>query len=360
MKTRVTTHDIARAAGVHQTTVSLALRGDPRLKASTIAKVKAAAERLGYRPDPMLSALASYRDSRRPARLRDTLAWVTDWETRDGWRELPMFVDFFDGACRRAAELGYRLEEYWLNSRQLSPERNSAILHGRGVRGLILAPLPNGASSLHLAWEHFCTVAIGPTLRQPALHVVSNNQFGTVQMLCGELAARGYRRIGYAIDRLSDTRMNGRWSAAFDYFQRDLPASRRVSRLEETTDRDTLRRWLQRERPDVIFGCSEELFELLQSQAGSTQKIPDFALIGVPTGSRRFSGIDENAGRVGETAAEQLSHLIRIGTRGIPPISTLTLIDGRWIDGETTRTAPRLTDAPTQTAEKSADAARAR
>jgi LacI family transcriptional regulator len=346
MKARVTTADIARAAGVHQTTVSLALRGDERLKPATIEKIKAAAERLGYQPDPMLSALASYRNARRPVRMRDTLAWVSDWDTRDGWRIVPMFVEFFEGARRRAAELGYRLEEYWLNSGHLSAERNTSILQGRGVRGLILAPLPNNVSSLPLDWRHFSTVAIGPTLREPALPAVSNNQFGTVQMLCGELAVRGYRRIGYAIDRLSDTRMNGRWSAAFDYFQRDLPDSRRVSRLEETTDRDTLRRWLQREKPDVVFGCSEDLFELLQSLAGSVKTLPDFALIGVPSGTRRFSGIDENAGRVGATAAEQLSHLMRIGKRGIPETSTLTLIDGRWIDGETTRHADPSASAP--------------
>lgn len=47
----ITLHDVARAAGVSHTTVSWALRGDPRIKGSTRDKVLAAAQALGYVPN---------------------------------------------------------------------------------------------------------------------------------------------------------------------------------------------------------------------------------------------------------------------------------------------------------------------
>ena len=47
-RSQVTTRDVARLAGVSQSTVSRALRGDPRISTETQASVSAAAQRLSY------------------------------------------------------------------------------------------------------------------------------------------------------------------------------------------------------------------------------------------------------------------------------------------------------------------------
>ncbi len=57
----VTSRDIARELGLSQTTVSRALRGDPRVAPATLATVRAAAERLGYVPDAAARTLSSGR-----------------------------------------------------------------------------------------------------------------------------------------------------------------------------------------------------------------------------------------------------------------------------------------------------------
>ncbi|MEP6640125.1 MAG: LacI family DNA-binding transcriptional regulator, partial [Chloroflexota bacterium] len=44
----VTSHDVARLAGVSQATVSRALRGDTRVTVETQARVRQAVEALGY------------------------------------------------------------------------------------------------------------------------------------------------------------------------------------------------------------------------------------------------------------------------------------------------------------------------
>ena len=61
MSSRVTMRDVARALGVDPSTVSLALRAHPKIPAETRERIRRAAEKLGYTPDPMLGALASYR-----------------------------------------------------------------------------------------------------------------------------------------------------------------------------------------------------------------------------------------------------------------------------------------------------------
>lgn len=341
MKVRVTTSDIARAAGVHQTTVSLALRNDPRLRASTVQRIKEIAAQLGYVPDPMLAALASYRRSRRPSGQHGALAWVTAWPTRDGWRTNEMFKYFFSGARRRAQAMGYRLEEFWTKEKGLSPHRLSEILYARGMLGLILAPQPDGVSTMDLDWSRFSVVTIGPTLRQPAFHQVSNDQFHTVMRLCESLAQRGFRRIGYSIERAVDDRMDGQWSAAYDRFHRDLPKERRVPRHEEAPAPATLRPWLRLNRPDVVISCADRPVRgYLAKLAPQLRQRTASALIGVAQPIPDCLGMHEDPENVGATAVEKIVGLIHIGERGIPAIASRTLIESSLFEPQNRASLP--------------------
>ena len=60
---RITLADVARLAEVSPITVSRALRGERAVDPALIERVKAAAERLGYVPDPAARALASQRST---------------------------------------------------------------------------------------------------------------------------------------------------------------------------------------------------------------------------------------------------------------------------------------------------------
>jgi LacI family gluconate utilization system Gnt-I transcriptional repressor len=60
---RITLADVAQAAGVSPITVSRALRGERSVGAELVARVQAAARRLGYVPDPAARALASRHGS---------------------------------------------------------------------------------------------------------------------------------------------------------------------------------------------------------------------------------------------------------------------------------------------------------
>lgn len=86
MKTRITVRDVAAQVGVSHTTVSLALRGDPRIPPGTRKRVRLAANRLGYRRDAMLSTLMTHLRSMRVHPVHATLGFVAAWPTRDGWR----------------------------------------------------------------------------------------------------------------------------------------------------------------------------------------------------------------------------------------------------------------------------------
>ncbi|MGF6212848.1 LacI family DNA-binding transcriptional regulator [Comamonas sp. 4034] len=60
---RITLSDVAAEAGVSPITVSRALRGERRVDAALVDKVRAVAERMGYVPDPAARALASQKST---------------------------------------------------------------------------------------------------------------------------------------------------------------------------------------------------------------------------------------------------------------------------------------------------------
>jgi DNA-binding LacI/PurR family transcriptional regulator len=58
-KSRITGHDVAKAAGVSHNTVALVIRDSPLVKPDTKAHVRRVIAELGHRPNALASALAS-------------------------------------------------------------------------------------------------------------------------------------------------------------------------------------------------------------------------------------------------------------------------------------------------------------
>ncbi len=121
---RVTTHDVARRAGVSQATVSLVLGGNPRARVSaqTRERVVRAAGELGYRPNIVARALVQ----RKSYALGVVVPDLSN----------PFFMDVVTGVQRVAAEAGYAVLPG--DVRETSPGRHLDALRARQVDGLIL------------------------------------------------------------------------------------------------------------------------------------------------------------------------------------------------------------------------------
>ncbi len=168
---RVTLRSIAGVLNLHHSTVSRALKNDRRIPPETRERVLKATRELGYQPDPMLSALMTYRKSRATReRYRATLGWITNYPTKDGWREYEKNA-YFRGATRRAHELGYMLEEFWLAEPGLTQKRAIQILEARNIHGLFLSRLRDRA--------HTCCLT-GAGLRRSRSAVLWRGRFSTM------------------------------------------------------------------------------------------------------------------------------------------------------------------------------------
>ncbi|MGH7955475.1 MAG: LacI family DNA-binding transcriptional regulator, partial [Opitutaceae bacterium] len=211
MKRRPSIRDIATRIGASHTTVSLALRNDPRITPATRQRVRRAARELGYHVDAVVSSLMARLRTMRAKPVQATLGFVTAWPTRNGWRSASNLQRFFVGAERRARDLGYALDELWLDEPGMTGERMTRILRARGIRGLILNSLPAAGGTLRLGWNHFACVTKGLTVVHPPVHRVVSSHYEDMQLVLHELARRRYRRIGLVLSEALSVRVDRAW-----------------------------------------------------------------------------------------------------------------------------------------------------
>src|SRR5690242_5796910 len=129
----ITLKDVARKSDVSVMTVSRALHNHPSLSPEKRARILKTAEALGYRPNPMVTALMRSRGAGRVVPRNWVLGFITGFATRDGWRISPLNREFYEGAAASAERQGYHLEEFWIREPRMRPERLSQILHTRNI-----------------------------------------------------------------------------------------------------------------------------------------------------------------------------------------------------------------------------------
>jgi len=344
---RVTLANVAKAANVHHTTVSRSLRNDPAISIRTKEKVQALADKMGYHPDPMLSALAAYRQRSEPVKFRSSIAWLTNFPEENGWSYRKIMTEYLQGAESRAEQLGYSIDVIWFRS-LISKDRNpESTLIARGIRGLLLPPQLAAHTHIQLQWNQFAAVSFGFTLRRPPLHTVSNYQYGSIFRLTQHLAELGFRRIALACTEQSDVRLDYSWSAGFRAALASLGLfSPKLLHLAKTLEEKAFIKWFKKETPDVIIVdaairnpndlSNPEQNKIYHWLTESGVKIPEdvsIAALALPSEENFFGGVTENAHAVGSAAVDLISGSLLRNELGIPTIPTRTLIEGTYKPG---------------------------
>jgi len=337
MPPQATLQDVADQAGVHRSTVALALRDHPRIPEETRTRIKGIASRLGYRINPLVAALMQSRRSGHVVK-HATIAFVTNYQTRFGWRpQHHNRPDFYPGAVARSKELGYHLEPFWLSEPGMTPERFCDILVTRNVHGLIVGRMPPGRHALELAWDRFSCVALGLTLRSPRLHHVTENHFDTVAQSMEQCADRGYTRVGFVFSESNDSpRVGDRWLGAYLRHQLNAaPGDRLPVCPGAPADAAHFAKWFRRHRPDVLLIThAAPVLAWLQEMGLAVPR--DVALVELEDRPESGSaGVYYNPDKVGALAVEMLAGLMHRNELGVPDTPHEILLAGEWRDGWT-------------------------
>lgn len=324
--------DVARAAGVHQTTVSLALRNDPRLPAETRERIRNLAREMGYRPNPLVSALVSHR--KKPGRWGGTvIAFVTSHQTPDGWRISGRAVEVFEAVKRRASELGYGVEEFWAGSDGAHSERVIRILMHRGIRAVIMAPLEGRNRKLDWVFDDFAAVTIGFTLHVPDLNRVAPNYFSLMTDCIARLRDGGCRRIGFAVTTQLDERSDTLWRGGYSVAGVGLKNPPVL--MTEKWDRAGLLAWYTKYKPDGIVTVSVGFQKIVDWLAEEGVRVPQqvkVANLDLRAGAGE-AGMEQDLESEGKSAVEVLLGKLERSEFGLQETARTVLIKGKWRNG---------------------------
>jgi DNA-binding LacI/PurR family transcriptional regulator len=346
----VTLRDIADAAGVNPSTVSRAMRGDPRLRPETRAQIQDLARQMRYRPNPFVTAFATHVRNHRNLPNQATIAVLdtySDELASAGW-----VVRYEQGIRERAADHGFAVDVLRLRDHGGGADAGK-VIDARGIRGVIIMPVRGQTVLTGLDFRSLAASTIDLSLRHPLLHRASPDYFQGIQLALDTLHARRYRRIGFCTNRGEVRRIGSRWLGGYLAWHSDgLPEEHvapHINPHEEASDEDTAKaaahwrecrdafaRWLEQEKPDAIVS-NDTFFEAWLRELG--RRVPGdvaFGSLGLALGASVHAGIDQRCEQVGAAAMDLVISQIYRNEYGLPLIPTTVLVPSTWVDGETT------------------------
>jgi DNA-binding LacI/PurR family transcriptional regulator len=333
-KNRITLRDIAEELGISHSTVSRALRGSPLISEAVRIRVQQKAEAMGYRPDPMLSALAKYRLQHEERPTAAPLAWINIQPDPHTVRNSPEFSLYLKGAETAAAELGFQLEQFSITD--FRPDRLNTILKTRGIRGLLLSPpdYSNPVDWQDFPWQDYAAVRFGRSETVPKTHFVTSAQTTNAMTAYDAIKARGYKRIGL-ITRHRRRRLFGPGFYWAQYSEEDeqIPLLTIPWELNAGEKEQRFETWLEKHRPDAVLSDTELNLPDILARIGL--RIPEDIAAAATSihASGIDAGIDQNPEAIGRTALSMLASQLSQNRFGIPEIRSEILIEGRWVDG---------------------------
>lgn len=335
--------DIADRAGVSRMTVSRVLRGGSRISTATAEKIHRIAREIGYRPNPLVSALMASLRQQHPAKDVSTLAFVTAFSTRYGWKEVAAFRRYFAGIEERARELGYRVEDLWLGEEKGIERSMRRILLARGIAGVMIAPTPEAGMPIHLPWENVAVVAFGYSMSIPPVHRVTNHLTRCLLTAVQRLRELGYRRIGLCMPRDGNERVDNAYLSGYLLFQHRLEDGEKPRPLlADDWNEEVFFSWFRSEKPDAVVTAAYRVNGKLVSDwiTDAGLRIPKdvgFALLDWSPEHAPLAGIDQGFEKVGASAVDLLVEQLHRNERGIPDHQKVVMLEGKWREGSSVR-----------------------
>lgn len=336
MEKRITLKDIAKETGVHFSTVSLALRDDPRLSEETRKKVQKAAKEMGYVPDPAMKALCAYRSTTLPHPVRSGLAYLTDMPSSN-----PFGAMVYRYAKARAEKMGYNLIEFNLSDPGTRLKHFRSVWWNTGLKGVLVGPFEEPGVLLDGEWDRWVVVAYGYSVASPDFNRAVMHHFHNMLTHLSELRKRGYRRIGLHLPKQISSRTYGLQFAAYLMDQRmNNPDGNQIDvlRTDDMTDFNCFEQWVEKEKLDAVIGHPEE-YRYLISQGVRIPEDLGFSFLSWkrfdPDMQETWAGFDYKAELLADASISFLVSLLHEQAYGILETPRLYMIPGTFHEGTT-------------------------
>ncbi|MFD5248144.1 LacI family DNA-binding transcriptional regulator [Amycolatopsis sp. NPDC058340] len=330
----VTSHDVAKLAGVSQPTVSRAMRDDPRLSEATKVRVRKAAADLGYAPSAIGRALSTGRSTSIGLVLTDLSNQFYPYIIA------PMHAEL--------EKLGYQLVLI-TESSESAPVTDHVVANG--LCGVVLATttvesvLPVRLDDRGVSFVYFNRVA-----QSVAADAVTVDPVPGVREMVDAVAGYGHERIGAIFGPLNTSTGEERENAVRDLLhERGLSLSSRDV-LHGPFDFDTghagARRLLGQKKPPTVILCGNDVVALgvLNAAAELGVRVPEqLSVVGfddLPSSAWALVQLSTVAYDLGEMSREA-ARLIVARVEGRQKERMTTVFPTRYVPRATLGPAPR-------------------
>jgi LacI family transcriptional regulator len=337
---RISLKDIAQQAGVHFTLVAMALRDDPRVRASTKKHILQIAQQLGYQRDAKLSELmAQVRSGTSSSVAREQLAFIStnpsDLASYGVRRSL-------EGVKNRAAFLGYDVEVFFIEKLKNNFARLGSVLYAQGIKGVLFQPMHASEDLPHFPWEHFACAALCAPLPGIPIHTARHHHFNSMLTAHEKILATGLKRIGFFIWDEGALWTNHEFEAAYAYAQSQLPVKQRIPLLKIKTwpppdmkeTHARLRQWVEKHKIQAVLSVCGLYKEFIKMGYQLPQELSCVELE-YREEKENVSGMEQNNDLVGAAGVDLVVGQIHRKERGIPSSPKIVLTEGSWREGKT-------------------------
>lgn len=332
---------IASHVGCGLVTVSYALRDHPRVQPETRRKIQQAARELGYRPNPLVTALMTSVRRAKPSSHSGTIACLARWSEAASELNARANRFFIEGARSRAESLGWKIDDIPCDHHALRRARLTQILESRGIQGVLIGPLPSGLGEIDLDWSRFACATWGYSLRAPLLHRAVVHHGHSVALAFARARELGAQRIGFAALERANARADHLYDAAVYTEQKALPAKHRVPSFlpdEQGWRAEAFLAWLRDANVDALVTPHEVRSWLARAPRGRQVRL---VTLDRSTHDQPGPGVDFCHEAVGAAAVDLIITQLNANERGVPAFPKTVLVEGRWVGAQAPQ-APAL------------------
>lgn len=322
-----TARDVARLAGVSQSTVSRVLNNYAHVRPEVRERVAAAVKALAYEPNELARSLVTNRS-------RSLGLIVGDINN-------PFFAETTKGIVETARHRGYAVIISTTNNQHGVHGEAIRLLRSQQVEGLILGSVEMGEPDVTALVESgFPTVFYNRVLHANAGHYVTLNNLRGARLMTEHLLGLGHRRIAVMPGSRSFSTFSERLQGYGEVLrEHGIPVDARLvlPYAGYASDRQgSLRRLLnQSEPPSAIFAMTDNFaLEVMDTLADLGLRVPeDVAVTGFDdislAGHSRIglTTVAQQKHLMGRLVVEALVEILEARTREQPPQPTRILLE---------------------------------
>jgi LacI family transcriptional regulator len=334
----LTLADIAEKAGTSVATVSLALRGRGMVARKTAERIRALADEMGYRPNPLLSSLAGKR-FRSPEAVAGTPLAILNFPALPHGRATP--ISYHHHLMEYGRSLGYA-PTIWNLGADADPAKLFRTLYHRMVQGILITGSVDARKfGEAFDWGEFAVVQCARFHSPQPFHIVRPNIFQAVKLAFNQLRELGYSRIGFATGRHKESMEDDedRYGAAIAMESSYLRKKDRIPVYEgPIEDKTAFIQWFQKSRPDAVVGFGVGQYWMIKDAGFKIPEDVGFASLHINGPVDEFCcGLKQNMEEISRQSILLLDQLIRGRERGFAPRPLHLLVPSDWNEGSTLR-----------------------